>query len=683
VEYGIAVEEAMSIEVRDSLHEANKQLRSRGDVMFASSVGSNGDADLGFDSQFQRNNSNSNSKRAADDIILVARNDSNSSGVSASSNSSGRSSHKTSVHPPGISDKLAPGMLFASNSSNALNRYLTSVDDGVAANSESLLKLPSVTNFGPSVVGPANSASSSLGNNSPRLPAVAGASSSSSAVPTAAPLLAVAATVALETTSDSPKVLTKKKAPKSARFVVVEDEKEPEPKRDAAKEPQVSIPVPAPVPSSDVVESKPAIVSESSKSKPPPPKGPPPTNITKGTDGSTSGKLTNSSNSNFHASMDRLNDIHKKYEEDSDDEEDEGSSDDDSVEDDDSEEDNDNENHHKQGKFDSSKVKGTPVPKRRQRKASKDASDDTDPVKSASNPSNTSASSAANSSTREFIGSVSGRVPLRTAGTAETPGVSVAGTNSADAEGSSLFDYDWLSQLRKAEIKDAAAGVPHEMKKSLGTTEDTLSAAGDQIAPSTAEEVGSNSSPDNVAVTSTENDVENDALIEHQHQQQVRRIRRKQAHKHHHNDSVRMDIEDSLEKAIEDIDDESATDTETDNDGSRKHRTHKSHTSSDRKIAELDTDEEEEIENAKQVRSLRRHVHVLIEIGDVKGAEQLLERCLELNPLEIRTLRAFAMFLHRKKGELARAEAFFRRASQVSGCAFDFWCGGLIRCLDT
>jgi hypothetical protein len=26
----------MSIEVRDSLHEANKQLRSRGDVMFAS-----------------------------------------------------------------------------------------------------------------------------------------------------------------------------------------------------------------------------------------------------------------------------------------------------------------------------------------------------------------------------------------------------------------------------------------------------------------------------------------------------------------------------------------------------------------------------------------------------------------------------------------------------------------------
>jgi hypothetical protein len=43
----------------------------------------------------------------------------------------------------------------------------------------------------------------------------------------------------------------------------------------------------------------------------------------------------------------------------------------------------------------------------------------------------------------------------------------------------------------------------------------------------------------------------------------------------------------------------------------------------------------------------------------------VLLRALELDPVNIHTLTNYAVFLHRRKGELARAESFFRRALQV------------------
>jgi len=44
----------------------------------------------------------------------------------------------------------------------------------------------------------------------------------------------------------------------------------------------------------------------------------------------------------------------------------------------------------------------------------------------------------------------------------------------------------------------------------------------------------------------------------------------------------------------------------------------------------------------------------------------LLHRALSLDPMDLKTLHYFAVFLHRKRGELGRAEAFFRRALQAS-----------------
>ena len=36
-----------------------------------------------------------------------------------------------------------------------------------------------------------------------------------------------------------------------------------------------------------------------------------------------------------------------------------------------------------------------------------------------------------------------------------------------------------------------------------------------------------------------------------------------------------------------------------------------------------------------------------------------------MDPLDIKTVNKFAVFLHKKRGELARAEAFFLRGMQV------------------
>lgn len=66
-----------------------------------------------------------------------------------------------------------------------------------------------------------------------------------------------------------------------------------------------------------------------------------------------------------------------------------------------------------------------------------------------------------------------------------------------------------------------------------------------------------------------------------------------------------------------------------------------------------------------QIRILRSHAKVLEGLNDTAAAEAVHLRALELDPMNISTLEGFAVFLHQKKGELARAEAFFNRGLQV------------------
>ena len=53
-------------------------------------------------------------------------------------------------------------------------------------------------------------------------------------------------------------------------------------------------------------------------------------------------------------------------------------------------------------------------------------------------------------------------------------------------------------------------------------------------------------------------------------------------------------------------------------------------------------------------------------LDDIPAADSMYTRALELDPLNIHTLNKYAVFLHHKRGELVRAEAFFVRALQSS-----------------
>lgn len=70
-------------------------------------------------------------------------------------------------------------------------------------------------------------------------------------------------------------------------------------------------------------------------------------------------------------------------------------------------------------------------------------------------------------------------------------------------------------------------------------------------------------------------------------------------------------------------------------------------------------------DHLQQLRVLREHAKTLERLDDLLAAEVLHERALELDPTDIVTLQGFAVFLHKKRGELARAEAFFSRALQI------------------
>ncbi len=74
---------------------------------------------------------------------------------------------------------------------------------------------------------------------------------------------------------------------------------------------------------------------------------------------------------------------------------------------------------------------------------------------------------------------------------------------------------------------------------------------------------------------------------------------------------------------------------------------------------------DEDDDTLMQIKVLRDHAKTLEKLDDILAAEVLHERALELDPTDILTLQGCALFLHRKKGEVARAEAFFGRALQI------------------
>ena len=80
---------------------------------------------------------------------------------------------------------------------------------------------------------------------------------------------------------------------------------------------------------------------------------------------------------------------------------------------------------------------------------------------------------------------------------------------------------------------------------------------------------------------------------------------------------------------------------------------------------ERDEEHENESDEKTQIRVLRSHAKVLEGLNDIPAAEGVYMRALELDPTNITTLEQFAMFLHQKKGELLRAEAFFNRGLQI------------------
>ena len=65
-----------------------------------------------------------------------------------------------------------------------------------------------------------------------------------------------------------------------------------------------------------------------------------------------------------------------------------------------------------------------------------------------------------------------------------------------------------------------------------------------------------------------------------------------------------------------------------------------------------------------QIKELRNQGKMLEVLADLGGAEWAYQEALRIDPLNVRTLTVFAVFLHRKRGEMDRAEAFFGRALQ-------------------
>jgi tetratricopeptide (TPR) repeat protein len=72
-----------------------------------------------------------------------------------------------------------------------------------------------------------------------------------------------------------------------------------------------------------------------------------------------------------------------------------------------------------------------------------------------------------------------------------------------------------------------------------------------------------------------------------------------------------------------------------------------------------------EYNELQQIKFLKKFAKMLEKRDDYQAAELLYERALEIDPTNISILHTFAIFLHQKKGELGRAEAFFNRALKI------------------
>lgn len=70
------------------------------------------------------------------------------------------------------------------------------------------------------------------------------------------------------------------------------------------------------------------------------------------------------------------------------------------------------------------------------------------------------------------------------------------------------------------------------------------------------------------------------------------------------------------------------------------------------------------IEEIKRIKDLRVLAKQHERAGRIDDAEETYLEALEVDPTDIRTLDKYAIFLHRRRGELPRAAAFFRRAIQ-------------------
>jgi tetratricopeptide (TPR) repeat protein len=81
-----------------------------------------------------------------------------------------------------------------------------------------------------------------------------------------------------------------------------------------------------------------------------------------------------------------------------------------------------------------------------------------------------------------------------------------------------------------------------------------------------------------------------------------------------------------------------------------------------------DDDEDSDSEESKawaRAKLQRRNAKAYDNSGNLEAAEAAYEASLAADPTDVRTLESFARFLHRRRGALGRAEAFFRRALQT------------------
>jgi len=75
--------------------------------------------------------------------------------------------------------------------------------------------------------------------------------------------------------------------------------------------------------------------------------------------------------------------------------------------------------------------------------------------------------------------------------------------------------------------------------------------------------------------------------------------------------------------------------------------------------------EEDDNYDASRIKITRKQAQAWVHVGNYEQAESTYQEALMLDPLDVRTLECFASFLNRKKGDIARAESFYRRALQI------------------